>query len=138
MDVPPWTPGVPKEVPLSIKKFHKGCCTIIKLKLKKIRKIVRHFWRFFFSLNSFSKFLQFWLNLSARTDLFVKEIAIFWHPWDPCGRVDSDRNSVQIGCVPLHILVFVGVKEFFKSPFLCVFVYPQTFIPSDGSAIATL
>ena len=49
----------------------------------------------FFNFDEFSKFPKFWLNFSARTVLFAKRIAIFWHPWDPWGHVhmDLDQNT---------------------------------------------
>ena len=51
--------------------------------------------------DSFSKFLQFWLNLSARTQQIYSNFFFFlilWHPW---GRVhiDLNKNSARTGCV---------------------------------------
>ena len=59
----------------------------------------------FFKFDSFSKFPQFWVNLSAKnsTVLFVKrkKNLIFWHPWDPWARVHKvlNKNSVWSGFV---------------------------------------
>ena len=45
-------------------------CAKIKLLLNKIQKLVRKqgiFDDFFFNINGFTKVIQFWLNLSAKT-----------------------------------------------------------------------
>ena len=54
---------------------------------------------FFFNFVDFSKFVPFGGNFNS----FIKSL-IFWHPWNPRGRVhvDFNKNSVQTGCVVVY------------------------------------
>ena len=66
--------------------------------------------------------------LAQKLNSFIceKKILIFWHPWDPWGRIhiDLNKNSVQTGCVPLitqlsrndmmHTWIDWGFKDFPK------------------------
>ena len=81
---------------------------------------------YLFNFDKFLQFLHFEGNLSAKEKQFHlwKKNVIFWHPWDPWGRVhiDLDKNSVASGCVKL---VERGQNW---SKLVMTFLVPETFI----------
>ena len=81
-------------------------CAKIASKLKNIWKSPRKqgfFDIFFVNFEGFSTLCLFEAILAQKENSFIcKKInVIFWHPWDPWGRVhiDLNKNSVRTGCV---------------------------------------
>ena len=71
-------------------------------KMKEIKNTLRK-QGFFYNFDGFSKFVSFGGNISTKTQQFYlrKKNLIFWHPWDPWGRIriDLNKNSDRTGCV---------------------------------------
>ena len=81
-------------------------CANIAPKMKKIQNTLRKqgfFYIFFSILMVFQSLCLFGAILAQKLNSFIceKKILIFWHPWDPWGRIhiDLNKNSVRTGCV---------------------------------------
>ena len=65
------------------------------------------FWHFFPILTVFRSLCLSGAILAHQTSngMFSGSWRIFWHPWDPWGRIhiDLNKNSVQTGCVAIHL-----------------------------------
>ena len=77
--------------------LHEVWSANIALKLKNIQKTLRkqRFLRIFFSiLTAFCSFYNLRAILAQKENSFIcrKKNVIFWHPWDPWGRVNSGKN----------------------------------------------
>ena len=78
----------------------------IALKMKKIWKSQRKqgfFWHLFFNFDDFWSLCLLGAILAQKENSFIceKKNLIFWHPWDPWGRIhiDLNKNSVWTGFV---------------------------------------
>ena len=94
---PPGSQGCQKMRQDPLNMPGKVWCAKIAPKLNNIWKSPRKhvfFWHFFFNFDGFFEFVSFVGNLSAKGKHFHlwKKNGIFWHPWQPWGRINSGKN----------------------------------------------
>ena len=83
-------------------------CAKIALKLKNIQKSQRKqgFFDLFFNFDDFRSLCLFGAILAQELNSFIcKKNMIFWHPWDPWGRVNSGKKifwvqTATVRCAP--------------------------------------
>ena len=99
MDPPLEVPGVSnmRQGPLNT-PFEVWCANIAP-KLKNIQNSARKlcfFWHFFFNFDDFWSLCLLGAILAQRENSFIceKKNVIFWHPWDPWGRINSGDTRV--------------------------------------------
>ena len=108
IDAPPGVPGVSKNHIFFLQMKVFSFCAKIALKLYKLQKTVkieeksskkpcfhRHFW-IFFNLGAI-------LAHKTSYGMFSGSWPIFWHPWDPLGRVNSGDISVLIFVIDFSV-----------------------------------